>query len=189
MQHEFLLTDGGPVSLRPLEPADASLMLKWLTDVRVLEYWEGPHAVFTPERIQEHYFDDEWNASRCIIQYGKQDIGYLQAYQLDREMCEEYQYPQPGGLAFGIDQFIGEPECWGKGIGRRFLRLLCGHLFSELGAGAVILDPHTDNIRAIRCYEACGFRKKKFLPKHEMHDGVLVDCWLMECTKATFIHA
>ena len=176
MAFEIALQEG-PVALRPLRGEDAGLLLRWLTDRRVLEYWDGPSAVFTPQRIQEDFFEDEWNASRCIIQYEGKDIGYVQAYQLDGEMCKEYQYPHPELLAFGIDQFIAEPGLWGQGIGRRFIRLLLGFL-EEQGAQAVVLDPHVDNPRAIRCYEACGFRKVKRLPKHEMHDGVLVDCWL-----------
>lgn len=173
----------GPVALRPLGERDAGLLLAWLTDRRVLEYWEGPQAVFTPERIQEDFYEDEWNASRCIIQYEGRDVGYAQVYQLDREMFEEYRYPYTQGKVFGIDQFIGVPELWGKGIGRRFIGLLTGWLFTNAGAEAVVLDPHADNERAIRCYEACGFRKVEFLPRHEMHDGVLVDCWLMELRK------
>lgn len=169
----------GPVALRPLEPSDAPLMLKWLTDVRVLEYWEGPHAVFTPERIREHYFDDEWNASRCIIEHDGRPIGYIQAYQLDAEMFDEYEYPRTNLLTFGIDQFIGEPEFWGQGIGRQFVRLVCDYLRDHCSAQAVVLDPHADNLRAIRCYEACGFKKVKSLPEHELHDGIKVDCWLM----------
>lgn len=179
MQYEIFLQDG-PVALRPLTLEDAPLLLKWLTDPRVLEYWEGPHAVFTMERVLEHYFEDEWNASRWLIQYQSRDVGYVQAYQLDREMFEAYQYPYTEELVFGIDQFIGESELWGQGIGRRFIGLLAGFLFDKAQAKAIVLDPHADNPRAIRCYEACGFRKVKFLPKHEMHDGVLVDCWLME---------
>lgn len=178
MQHPVTLTDG-PVTLRPLAPADASLLLRWLTDVRVLEYWEGPHAVFTSERIREHYFEDEWNASRWIIEYEAAPIGYVQAYQLDEEMFSEYEYPYTDSKVYGIDQFIGEPEYWGKGIGRRFVKLLCGYLHENASAQAVVLDPHAGNERAIRCYEACGFRKLKFLPRHELHDGVMVDCWLM----------
>ena len=54
---------------------------------------------------------------------------------------------------------------------------------NEKGANAVILDPHADNPRAIRCYEKVGFKKIKFLPKHELHDGEKVDCYLMEYTK------
>lgn len=170
----------GPVALRPLTPADGLLLLSWLTDPRVLEYWEGPSAAFTPERIREDFFEEEWNASQCIIQYQGQDVGYAQAYQLDGEGFAEYHYDRRDLKAFGIDQFIGVPELWGKGIGRTFVQLLCGYLREHCGAEAVVLDPHADNARAIRCYEACGFAKKKFLPAHELHDGVLVDCWLME---------
>ena len=180
MQFEISLAEG-PVALRPLAPADAGLLLRWLTDRRVLEYWEGPSAVFTPQRIQEDFFEDEWNASRCIIQYNGQNIGYVQIYQLDGEMCEAYHYPYKDRKAFGMDQFIGEPAMWGKGVGRQFIRLLLGFLEGQ-GAQAVVLDPHADNERAIRCYRACGFQKLAFLPKHEKHDGVLVDCWLMEYT-------
>lgn len=178
MRYEIKLREG-PVSLRPLTPEDAPLLLRWLTDSRNLEYWEGPGTVFTPERVQEDFYQDGWNASRCIIQYEGRDIGYMQAYELDEEMFREYQYPYTPERVFGIDQFIGEPELWGKGIGRRFIGLLCGWLHEARGAKAVVLDPHADNPRAIRCYEACGFQKVKFLPKHELHGGEMVDCWLM----------
>ena len=82
---------------------------------------------------------------------------------------------------FGMDQFLGEPGLWGKGIGRKFIRLILKHLFEDCGAEAVVLDPHADNLRAIRCYEACGFRKETFLPAHELHEGKMRDCWLMVC--------
>ena len=167
------------VSLRPLAPDDAPLLLGWLTDPRVLEYWEGPHEVFTPERVREDFYDDTDPTVRCVIQYLGRDIGYLQYYPLDSEGFAEYQYSRTELRVFGIDQFIGEPELWGKGIGRAFVRLICEFLQERLGAQAVVLDPHADNLRAIRCYEACGFKKVKLLPEHEMHDGVMVDCWLM----------
>lgn len=178
MQHLFHLASG-PVSLRPLEPEDAGLLLTWLTDANVLEYWEGPSTVYTPQRIQEDFYTEEWNASRCIIGWEGQNVGYVQIYQLDDEMFEEYHYPKTDKPVFGIDQFIALPALWGKGIGRAFLRLLTEELHSRFGAHSVVLDPHADNVRAIRCYEACGFRKVEFLPRHEQHEGEMVDCWLM----------
>lgn len=171
----------GPVALRPLEKPDAPLLLRWLTDRRVLEYWEGPSIRFTPQRIEEDFYTAEEAARRCVIEYEGRAIGYLQIYRLDQELLAEYEYsPEPESLCFGIDQFIGEPEYWGRKIGRAFISLIVRHLTQKEGAVSVILDPHADNLRAIRCYEACGFRKLKFLPAHELHDGALVDCWLME---------
>lgn len=167
------------VTLRLLEPSDAPLLLRWLKDPRVLEYWEGPHEVFTPGRIREEFYEDPDPTTRCIVQYGGRDIGYLQFYPIDSEGFTEYGYDRRDLTTFGIDQFIGEPELWGKGIGRRFIKLICGYLRAARGAQAVVLDPHADNPRAIRCYEACGFKKVKLLPAHELHDGKRVDCWLM----------
>lgn len=179
MENHLFLSDG-EVSLRPLAAEDAPLLLKWLTDPENLEWWEGKSAVFTPERIQEDFYTEEPLLRRCIILYREKPIGYLHVDRLDGELREEYEYPHPELTSFGIDQFIGDPGYRNRGIGRTFLRLLLRHLVENEGAQSVILDPHADNPRAIRCYEACGFRKIKFLPAHELHDGEMVDCWLME---------
>ena len=40
MAFEIALQEG-PVALRPLRGEDAGLLLRWLTDRRVLEYWDG----------------------------------------------------------------------------------------------------------------------------------------------------
>ena len=37
------------------------------------------------------------------------------------------------------------------------------YLTKEKNAEIIILDPHADNPRAIRCYEKVGFEKIKFL--------------------------
>ena len=104
-------------------------------------------------------------------------------YKLDNEALEEYSYQSTNKVIYGIDQFIGEPEYWDKGIGTKFMKLVLQYLTNSKGAEIVILDPHADNPRAIRCYEKVGFKKIKFLPKHELHDGEMVDCYLMEYIK------
>ena len=171
----------GPVAVRLLSPQDAALLLKWMRDPRVLEFYGGRDLIYTPEKIQEEFYAPEKGARRCLVEFEGNPIGYIQIYQLDQELCREYHYPfRPEELAFGIDQFIGEPDLWNRGIGRRFLSLVLRHLTETEGAAAVILDPHANNPRALRCYQACGFRKLKFLPGHELHEGVWEDCWLME---------
>ena len=166
----------GPVAVRPLRPQDAPLLLTWMQNPQVLAFYGGRDMAYTPEKIQEDFYAPEEGARRCLVEFEGAPVGYIQIYQLDAQLCQEYHYPyQPGELLFGIDQFIGEPALWGKQIGRRFLALVLRRLTQEEGAAAVILDPHANNPRALRCYEACGFRKVKFL-----HEGVWEDCWLME---------
>ena len=40
-----------------------------------------------------------------------------------------------------MDQFIGEPNYWSKGIGTRYIKLIL-NFEKERNANAVILDPH-----------------------------------------------
>jgi aminoglycoside 6'-N-acetyltransferase len=81
---------------------------------------------------------------------------------------------------FGTDQFIGETKYWGQGIGKVLIKSMANFLIIEKDAKKIILDPQAWNERAIRCYEKSGFKKTKFLPKHELHEGEFKDCWLME---------
>ena len=158
--------------------------MKWLTDKRVLNFWEGKNSVFDLARItKDFYSKEDVEVIRGIIEYNKKSIGYIQMYKLNEELLNEYEYPLTNKVVYGIDQFIGEPEYWGKGIGTEFMSLVQHYLTKEKGAQTVILDPHADNLRAIRCYEKVGFTKIKFLPQHELHDGKMVDCYLMEYNK------
>lgn len=168
------------ITVRPLTREDASFLLKWLTDPVVLEFYEGRDTYFTPELIEEHFYTEVIEEMRrCIVEYDCAPIGYIQIYPLNAELFEEYSYPDPGGLCFATDQFVGEHGLWGKGVGRKFLSAVLRQLTKE-GAVSVVLDPHADNERAIRCYEACGFKKLKLLPAHELHEGKKCDCILME---------
>lgn len=174
------------ISVRELTQADAAVLLRWLTDDRVLEWYEGRDAGFTPEKIQEHFYADDAAVNRCIVEYEGKPVGYVQYYPLDADGLEEYAYTAqtadtgPAHSVYAMDQFLGEPDCWGRGIGRQFIGLLLSYLTRECGAKTVLLDPHADNNRAIRCYEACGFHRVKLLSAHELHEGTWRDCVLME---------
>lgn len=171
------------ISLRLLTKQDKNLLLKWLTDERVLNFWEGKSTIFDTKRIEEDFYVEEEGLIRAIIEYQGKPIGYLQMYELDSESMKEYEYQTQNKVVYGVDQFIGEPEYWGKGIGTDFMKLALFYLFDKGQADSVILDPHVDNKRAIHCYEKVGFKILKSLPKHELHDGEMIDCYLMECTK------
>lgn len=152
--------------------ADYQAMAKWLTDPRVLEFYEGRDNAHPLERIKEQYSPRILRSERvvpCLLMLADAPIGYLQYYS-----------DVPG--TFGIDQFIGEPGLWNQGIGTRAVSLLLKYLFRSENASKVITDPRVENLRAIRCYEKCGFRKVRVLPLHEFHEGAFRDSWLMEVT-------
>ena len=69
------------------------------------------------------------------------------------------------------------PPYQNKGYGTQVVNML------NEKYGCEVLWVNADNKRAIRCYEKVEFKFVKLLPKHELHDGVFVDCYLMEHTK------
>lgn len=171
----------GDIRIRSMTDEDLPLMLKWLTDARVLEFYGGRDIHYTPETLREHY-SEVWDTVyyRVIFEYGGGAVGYGQIYKLYGELYEEYRYPQTGEIVFAADQFIGEPGYWNRGIGTRYMRSVLEYLKTEENADAVILDPQKSNARAVRAYEKAGFKIIDELPGHELFEGKKVDCYLME---------
>lgn len=120
------------VAVRGLQDSDAVYLLRWLNDPRVLEFYEGRDRPFTLEMIQEHFYEDP-GCRRCLVEYQGRPAGYVQYYLLEEDGFSEYGLPPEKGSVYGMDQFIGEPELWGKGIGRAFIGLMLRYLTGKLG--------------------------------------------------------
>lgn len=169
----------GNLAFRPLTEPDLEYMLKWLTDERVLEFYEGRDFQCDMESLREKYLERE-SAPGFMIELNGEPIGYSQMYPVRGELFAEYDYPETDENVYAMDQFIGVPELWGKGIGTQYLRMALGYLKNEKAAEVVLLDPHENNTRAVRAYEKAGFRIQKKLPAHEAFEGTMADCLLME---------
>jgi aminoglycoside 6'-N-acetyltransferase len=166
------MIEDGDLLIRPLRDkiADYQSMARWLSNPRVLEFYDGRDQALTLTEVQDKYSPRILNAegvTPCLIIFQGAPAGYLQFYPTDEGV-------------FGLDQFIGDPDLWNRGLGTRTVSLILRYLFTVQGARKITVDPHRDNARAIRCYEKCGFRKVQILPQHELHEGSYRDCWLME---------
>jgi aminoglycoside 6'-N-acetyltransferase len=172
------------IGLRYLVQEDELLLSKWLTDEKVLEFYEGRDRPHDLKLVRKHFFEDRECITQCIIQYDQRDIGYIQFYPITNEEKEIYGYIEDSDVIYGMDQFIGEVEYWNKGIGSKLVGATVDYILREIKANKIVMDPQAWNTRAIRCYEKCGFIKKKYLEKHEYHEGQYRDCWLIEyCNK------
>ena len=171
-----VLISDADLSLRLMrdDEDDYAQMSAWLSDPRVLEFYEGRDSPYSIEDVREQYSPRLMAAegvTPCFIEYDKAAIGYVQFYPMEEINV------------WGLDQFIGVPELWNRGLGTRVVRLMVDYLFSTRGAVKCVLDPQAVNERAIRCYEKAGFRKVRLLPASELHEGEYRDCWLMEALR------
>ncbi len=174
----MLIGRDGSLVLRRMEDTDAETMLRWLQDERVLRDYEGRDRHFNRALVKEKFFSckEEENMTACLFEEHGRPLGYLQFYPADPQ---EYGL-EDAGPAYAADIFIGEVEWQGKGIGVRILQLAAVYLEKETAACRLVVDPRSENERAIRCYEKAGFRRVRVLPAHEKHEGKWRDCVLME---------
>lgn len=175
----------GNLKVRPLKEADLPCLLEWLTDERVLKFYEGRDTRWDEQAVHEHYFsepDHDAEFLRTTIELDRRPIGYGQIYRLYGDLYDEYQVPDTGGVVYAMDQFIGVPELWDVGIGTRYVRMVTDWLVRERKAAAVVMDPRKNNPRAVRCYQKAGYEIVAELPAHELHEGTFEDCYLMRYT-------
>ncbi|MDZ5473057.1 GNAT family N-acetyltransferase [Bacillus sp. 31A1R] len=164
------------LTIRAMNQNDFPLMAKWLSHPEVLKFYEeSPYNLeqvflkYGPRVEGKHY------VKPCIVEYKLLPIGYIQYYPVQDSELKAYAMRE-NGVIFGIDQFIGEPEMWGKGIGTSMVSLMLKYLSQVNEEVKVVLDVKKNNIRAIACYKKCGFRIVKVLEDEK---------WLMEWKKST----
>ncbi|MBT2663456.1 GNAT family N-acetyltransferase [Bacillus sp. ISL-45] len=173
-----MLFQNGSLIVRMLKEQDKHLLANWLSTPEVLEYYEGRDNPFDLDKVVKVFYASEDDEVKCIVEYEGIAIGFIQYYELDEDTKKKYGYET--GRIFGTDQFIGEIDYWNKGIGTLLVSSMIEFLLNQMKADKIVMDPQVWNVRAIKCYEKCGFKKVKLLPDHEFHEGELRDCWLIE---------
>ena len=159
--------------IRLMNSTDFEIMVKWLNDENVLKYYEEPPSnlervlkKFGPRVEGNHY------VTPCIIEYKDKPIGYIQYYKVQESNLERYGYTANHGI-YGIDQFIGETQLWGKGIGTTMIQMMLNYLSTIKNASRVVLEVKKDNRRAISSYKKCGFTEIK-----ELNDNLYLMEWV-----------
>ncbi len=175
-----MLISNSHLSIRALRMEDKDILVKWMSNPTVLQYYQGRDEPLDMEKVTEIFYDPDTEDVQCIIEYEGVPIGYIQYYVLDEESRQTYGYQDADEIIYGMDQFIGKPEYWNRGIGTLLIQTMTTFLIQQKQAHRIAMDPQTWNIRALHCYEKCGFQKVKLLPKHEWHEGQYRDCWLIE---------
>jgi aminoglycoside 6'-N-acetyltransferase len=156
---------GERVLLRPATEGDLDAILAMLEEPEVARWWGDYDA----DRVRRDHLEDE-ESETYAIEVEDRFAGVLLVYE---ENEPDYRHT-------ALDISL-RTELHDRGLGREALRAAIDHFAGERGHHRFTIDPAADNARAIRCYEAVGFRRVGILrrywraPGGEWRDGLLMD--------------
>jgi aminoglycoside 6'-N-acetyltransferase len=150
--------------------SDLPLMASWLGNEALTSFFGPKMNEKEVVRKYEPRIEGKIPVVPCIAEIEGRPVGFVQYSFLQDTEWTECGYDDSFPI-FGMDQFIGDAERWGKGMGTLPIESMSRFLFTEKKAELITLDTQSDNMRAICCYEKCGFKKGK---KHA-NDRVLME--------------
>jgi aminoglycoside 6'-N-acetyltransferase len=157
---------GDHVALRPLERRDVSRLVEIGADPEVARWWPG--------LTEEHLIGKAEGRDDGVLAFAVEIDGELVG------LAQVWEETDPEFRHAGIDLFLA-PSVHGRGLGRDTVRTLARWLVAERGHHRITIDPALANERAIRAYEAAGFKRVGVLrrywrdPDGEWQDGLLLD--------------
>lgn len=162
---------GRRVVLRPAEEEDAALFLRWQNHPEVWWFMDYERP-WTLKGVREDLERAREEGHAFVIEVDGRPIGRIGLNRFRRrdQICALYVY-------------VGEPEHWGRGHGRDAVMALLAHAFERLDLARVELWTLSGNDRALRTFEACGFRHEATLAQRSFKDGRFVDHIVMSVTR------
>jgi RimJ/RimL family protein N-acetyltransferase len=156
-------SEGGPAEgrfdFRLLTEADLPLLREWLGRPHLQAWWRQGQR--TLEEVREHYLPRIAGAGAAhpyLALLDGEPVGYIQWYRAS-EGTGDWWPDEPGPGVIGIDQFLADGTCLGRGLGTEMVSAFVARLFEQPAVTEIRVDPRPDNGRAIRCYEKVGFRR------------------------------
>lgn len=166
------------VVLRAVERADVTRFLEWAADPEVRRHFlgegAGPGTDWVPGRPGPSGIGTSRPASHVVraitvaAPAGERLLGWVELRDLNWRR-------RTGELRI----CLGDPQTWGQGYGTAALGLFLEQAFGLWNLRSVHLRVATWNVRAVRLYARCGFRREARLRAgRHARDGI-EDLWLM----------
>ena len=157
--------EGERVLLRAMTSNDTSRVAEIRAEPEVTRWWPSRSTEYLTEKL------DRDGLACWVVELDGRAIGFAQAYE---DASPDYRHA-------GIDLFLAG-AFQGRGLGRDVVRTVARYLVGERAHHRIVIDPAAANARAIRCYEAVGFRRVGILRSYwwdhveeRWVDGVLLD--------------
>jgi len=166
----------GEITLRAADKNDIKLFHKWSNDYSLRTFIgpQLPTSLDEQEKIFERNQNNE-NRKVLIIINASIDIGYI---YLDFDW-------QNSKVALSIA--IGEKDYQNKGLGKDSVLAALNLVFDNFKFNKCYLYVFTSNIRAIKLYEKCGFKKEGILRQDYQINGSYQDRLIMSLLREEFL--
>ncbi len=145
----------GRLLLRPLQPPDVDEIKTWFRDSELVRLAFGTAADDpTLQKLAREYCQEIESGHRNALALWTPSgrlIGFVR-FSLRRKGRQKV-------ARVGI--LIGQRGHWGRGLGSEAMEALNAYLFTRRQVDLIELDTADFNTRAQRCFEKCGFYKKR----------------------------
>jgi RimJ/RimL family protein N-acetyltransferase len=158
------------VRLRPHTEADLPNYVVWLNDPEVVQFTTIEAGNITLEGEQEWFRQisaPDYPNRTWAIEADHRHIGN----------CTLIAEKDKQTAGFGI--VIGDKTAWNQGFGTAALREALRIGFEKMKLHRIHLVVLTENIRGLRCYEKCGFRREGLSRKAFLKSGTWRDKYIM----------
>ena len=165
-----ILTDGD-LALRPPRESDVAERLSLGRSAEIARMFGGELSKIQPlteGQVRDWYDWLKGQSHAWVIAIDDAFIGEIRLHEIDAR-------DQRAALMVGIY----DEGRLGKGIGRRAIRLVLAYAFNEMRLHRVRLRVIEYNVRAIACYQACGFREEGREREAALIDGERYDDVIM----------
>jgi RimJ/RimL family protein N-acetyltransferase len=170
------------IHIRPMEMTDLDRIYEFRMDEEVMFWAAGGFgdAIFSQAQMENAVDQDHsQNADRTFVI--EVDVEDAEDEEEARVVIGQISYRGFNRVNHSaeIGMFIGDRNYWSKGIGTEVVKQFVRMLFRRYNLHRIDIDTFSDNKRAIRCYEKCGFvvegvRRKKFWTMNGYRDQVIM---------------
>jgi len=177
MYHPYLV--GDKLYLRGIEKEDLSgPFFQWMNDEVVTRYLimgSRPNILQNLEDWFEELRKKEDEIVFMIMSKSNYEIGYCGLYHVSWiSRNAEYRI------------FIGETDFWNQGYGAEATDLVVSYAFEKLNLNKVWLGVTSENKRATKLYQKCGFKNEGILRQEVYRNGKYYDAIRMSILRAEY---
>ncbi len=173
------MIEGKKVRIRAIEKTDIDEIMKWINDREVMDnlIMRYPVSRYKEEKWIEKTLDDSNPRIKTFALETKDGVylGGISLHGIDWENRNA-----EAGIV------IGKKEYWNKGYGTDAMMTLLEFAFNRMNLHRVYLKVYDFNLRGIKSYEKCGFKREGVL-RHDLYvNGEYHDSIIMGILKDEF---